>query len=326
GLVVATSLAACSNDGGNSLVVYAGRNENLIRPLLERFAKDTGVDITVRYGETAELLPTILEEGKNTRADVFIAQDAGALGRLSHAGFLVRLPQGQLDVVEPRFREPKGTWLALTARVRVIAYNTARVPEDELPQSVFELTQPKWKDRIGFPPTNASFTAFVSALTEEVGVPKVRTWLEGLKANGAKTFDNNVQVVKAISAGEVDLGLVNHYYLYSELKEDDRANVANHYPGQNADGEGTFINISGIGIMQRSEQKEAAERLVSFLLSEESQRFFRDETAEYPVRKGVGARSELPALSSLKTINVPLSNLGGDLAKTQALLKEVGLT
>lgn len=324
--LLAASLATCSRDDGTKLVVYAGRNENLIRPLLERFARDTGIDISVRYGETSELLPTVLEEGKDTRADVFIAQDAGALSRLGRLGFFADLPKGQLDLVDERFRDPDGTWVALTGRVRVIAYNTEQVQESELPRSVFDLTDPKWEDKVGFPPTNASFTAFVSALIDEAGEPKVRAWLEGLKANDAETFDNNVQVLKAVADGEVALGLVNHYYLYGHLDENEKATVANHHPGQEPGGEGTFVNVSGVGIIKGTKQKEAAERLVSFMLSEESQRFFRDETAEYPVRKDVGAIDDLPPLSSLKTIDVPLSDLGVDLEATQALLKEVGLT
>lgn len=325
-MALAATLSACSDDGRDSLVVYVGRNEALIGPLLDRFAADTGIDITVRYNDTAELLPTILEEGKDTRADVFLSQDAGALSRLSSEGFLARLPQGQLDLVDERFRDPGDRWVALTGRVRVIAYNTEQVPEDDLPESVFDLVDPKWKGKVGLPPTNASFTAFVSALVEHAGEPKVRAWLQGMKANDVETFDNNVQVLKAVADGEISLGLVNHYYLYNHLEEDEKATVANHYPGQETGGEGTFVNVSGVAIIERTEQKEAAERFVAFLLSEEAQEFFRDDTAEYPVRKGVGAVAELPPLSSLKTIDVPLSQLGSDLDVTLRLLKEVGLT
>ncbi|MDP9402991.1 MAG: iron ABC transporter substrate-binding protein [Actinomycetota bacterium] len=326
--VAAGVLSGCGQGGGDGgeLVVYAGRNENLVRPLLDRFAKQSGIDIRVRYGETAELLPTILEEGANTRADVFLSQDAGALGELAGKARLRPLPAEVLDQVEPRFREEDGRWVGVTGRARVIAYNTERVDRADLPASVLEVTEPRWKGKVGFPPTNASFVSFVSALREMVGDKRTRSFLEGLEANGAKRYDNNVVTLDAVASGEVELGLVNHYYLYNEFKERPEAPVANHYPGQEAGGEGTFVNVSGVAVLSNTDEPAAAERFVRFLLSEDAQRYFRDETAEYPLRRGVGPIAELPPLRTLKTIDVPLAALGRDLEGTVEMLKDVGLT
>src|SRR5687767_6388720 len=188
-LALGVGLAGCSGDDGD-LVVYSGRNENLVRPILERFAKETGIDIRVRYGDTAELAATILEEGDDSPADVFFSQDAGALAALAGDDRLADLPAGLIGSVDARFRDPDARWVGVTGRARVFAYNTNRVPQAELPESAFELTDAKWRDRIGFPPSNASFIAYVSALTEQVGRDRTEAWLEGLKANGAKTFDN----------------------------------------------------------------------------------------------------------------------------------------
>ena len=327
-LVALAVLPACGEGAGagDELVVYAGRNENLVRPLLERFARDSGVDVRVRYAETAELLPTLLEEGKNTRADVFISQDAGALGELSLRGLLRRLPDDVTEVVEPRFRDPDGRWVGVTGRARVIAYNTERLKEEDVPDSVLEVTDPKWRGKVGFPPTNASFVAFVTSLRETVGEDRTRAFLEGLKANDAKRFDNNVVTLDAVASGEIDLGLVNHYYLYNEFKERPDAPVANHYPGQQEGGEGTFVNVAGVAVLANTDRAAAAERFVRFLLGPDAQSFFRDETAEYPLRKGVGAIDELPPLGELRTIDVPLTRLGRDLEGTVELLKDVGLT
>lgn len=325
----ATALTGCGGDGSGDnpqLVVYAGRNENLVRPLLDRFAGQTGIDIKVRYNDTAELLPTILEEGANSRADVFLSQDAGALGELADKKLLRKLPEDILDQVEPRFRDGGGNWVGVTGRARVIAYNTERVKTADLPESVLEVNDPKWKGKVGFPPTNASFVSFVSSLREMVGDERTRSFLEGLKANGAKRYDNNVVTMDAVASGEIELGLVNHYYLYNEFKERPGAPVANHYPGQSPDGEGTFVNVSGVGVLANTDQAAAAERFVRFLLDEKSQHFFRDETAEYPLRKGVGPIAELPPLSSLKTIDVPLAALGRDLEGTVKMLRDVGIT
>ena len=327
-VLAALTLAACGAGGGDSdaLVVYSGRNENLVRPLLDRFERESGIELSVRYADTAELLPTILEEGKGTRADVFFSQDAGALGELGLQGMIRPLPADIVDLVDPRFRDTESRWVGVTARARVIAYNTDRLKPEQLPKSVLDVTRPEWKDRVGFPPTNASFVAFVTSLREAIGEDRTRQFLEGLKANGAKRFDNNILTIDAVASGEVDLGLVNHYYLYSEFRERPDVHVANFYPGQEEGGEGTFVNVAGVAVLANTDRSAAADEFVRFLLSEEAQQFFRDETTEYPLRHGVEAVAELPALSSLKTIDLPLSELGRDLEGTVQLLKDVGLS
>ncbi len=324
--LMVSTLAGCGGGGGDELVIYSGRNEKLVAPILERFAKRTGVDIRVRYADTTELTPTLLEEGASSRADVFFSQDAGALAALAGRGRLAPLPQDVLDLVEPRFRDPKGRWVGVTGRARVISYNTQRLEEADLPASVLDVARPQWASRVGFPPTNASFVAFVSALVEQVGAERTRAFLEGLKAGGAKRYDNNVLVLEAVAKGEVDLGLVNHYYLYNEFKERPGAPVANHFPGQGPGGEGTFVNVAGGAIVAGTDQDEAARRFVRFLLEEEAQTYFRDQTAEYPLRPGTTPIPELPPLERLRTIDVPLERLGRDLEASQQLLREVGLT
>ena len=327
--VVLLPLVACGDGGGGSgggLTIYSGRNENLVRPLLERFAEETGIDVHVKYADTSELLPTILEEGSATRADVFFSQDAGALGELSIKGLLRALPDDVLDQVDDRFRDTDGKWVGVTARARVIAYNTDRVRPEDLPRSTLDVTDERWKGKVGYPPTNASFVAFVTSLRETVGEDRTRRFLEGLEKNGAKRYDNNVLTLEAVASGEVDLGLVNHYYLYNEFKEHPDAHVANHYPGQEEGGEGTFVNVAGVGIVAGSDQLPEAERFVRFLLNAESQKYFREETAEYPLRAGVDPIPEITPLGELRTIDVPLSKLGRDLEGTVELLKDVGLT
>jgi iron(III) transport system substrate-binding protein len=314
------------NESGQELVVYSGRNENLVRPLLDRFKKDTGIDIRVRYGDTNEMLATILEEGDNTRADVFFSQDAGALGEMARRKLLAPLAQAQLDLVPASFRDPGGTWIGVTGRARVVAYNTDKLTEADLPKSVFELTEPKWKGKVGFPPSNASFVAYISALREQHGDQRVEQFLQGLKANEAKKFDNNVLTLEAIAAGEIEVGLVNHYYLYGELKDTPNAPVKNFYPGQQDGGEGTFVNVAGVGILNRTKNRAAADRFVQYLLDTGAQEYFRDETTEYPLRQGVNAIPELPAISSLKLIDVPLSELGKDLQGTVELIRRIGLS
>ena len=325
-VVIATALAGCNSGGSDELVVYSGRNQNLIGPLLDRYARESGVDIRVKYADTGETLATLLEEGDSTRADVFISQDAGALGLLADRGMFAALPEDLFDRVQEGFFDEGLRWVGLTGRVRVIAYNTDRVSEDEVPDSVFGVLDPKWKGRVGYPPTNASFIAFISALRAEFGDERAREFLEGLKANDAQSLDNNILVLNAIASGELDLGLVNHYYLYSEVKEKGDVPVANHYPGVDDAGEGTFINLSGVAMIEGTEQSEEALDFIEFLLSEEAQEYFRDETTEYPTSTQVEAIDELPPLESIRTFDADPVKIGEHLESTVEMIKDVGLT
>src|SRR5215207_10506371 len=318
--------AGCGGDddaGANEkLVVYSGREEELVEPLFDRFEQETGIDVEVRYGDSAELAATIAEEGDNSPADVFFAQDPGSLGAVEREGLLARLPQAALDRVPARFRDPDGHWVGTSGRSRVIAYNTDALTDDEVPDSVFDLTDPKWKGKIGIAPTNASFQAFVSAMLLEFGEMRTRDWLLGLKANEPKLYEKNTPVVEAVGSGEIELGLVNHYYLYLVKEENPDAAVANHF--LTGEDPGALVSVAGTGILESADHDAAARRFVEFLLSDASQRFYVDEAeeAEYPLVAGIDAKAGLPPLDSLQGPQIELDDLGPELEKTLELLNE----
>ena len=332
-----TLLAGCGDDGtsdtsdvtdttsgggeNGELVVYSGRNENLVRPVIEQFEEQSGIAVEVRYADTSELTATLLEEGDASPADVFFSQDAGALAALEAAGLLAELPAPLIEPVDPRFRDPEARWTGITGRARTIVYNPEELASDELPESILEVADPKWEGRVGVAPTNASFVSHVSALVEDLGEARVKEFLTELDANDPKIYDSNGLVVKAVDAGEVDLGLVNHYYALNEKQENPEANVANAYPQ-----EGAFVNLAGVGIIDGAENRTQAEEFVEFLLSEEGQEFFRAETNEYPLVDGAGGPEGQPQLEELETIDVPLDQLGKDLERSATLIKEAGLT
>ena len=202
-LLAALALAGCGgNDNGSSdtLVVYSGREEELVAPLFERFEQETGIDVEVRYADSAELAATIAEEGDNSPADVFFAQDPGSLGCRRRAA---REAPGR--GARPRRRRAsattQGRWVGTSGRARVIVYNTDELSEDEVPDSVFDLTDPKWKGKIGIPPTNASFQAFVTAMRLDAGEERTKQWLEELKANDPKFYEKNTPIVEAVAVG-----------------------------------------------------------------------------------------------------------------------------
>ena len=302
------------------ITVYSGRNEELVGWVFDDFTEATGIEVRVRYGDTAELASTILEEGDASPADVYVAQDAGALGALESADRLTTLPDDILDLVDENFRAPSGAWTGVTGRVRVLAYNTDTLSEADVPDSVFALTDPEWQGRVGWAPTNGSFQAFVTAMRVAEGEEVTRRWLEDMLANDPVVFSNNTGAVEGVSRGEADVALVNHYYLYRFLAEDPGFNVANKYlPGDI----GGLVNIAGVGILSSSDNQTAAAELVRYLLGEEVQSFFGQETdaLEFPLVSGVES-PDLPSLESLDPPQVDLSRLE-DLQGTLELLNEV---
>ncbi|BAS29177.1 iron ABC transporter substrate-binding protein [Limnochorda pilosa] len=319
---VAWRWAPASGQPEERLVVYSGRNEALVGPPIERFEEETGIDVQVRYGETSEMAAAILEEGPNSPADLFFAQDAGALGAVAAEGRLARLPDRLLERVEPRFRSPRGEWVGVTGRARVVACSTERVTPDQMPGSILGFTDPKWKGRIGWPPTNGSFQAFVTALRVTLGEDGARAWLEGIQANQPRVYRNNTAAIQAVAAGEVDVAFVNHYYLYRFLAEEGPSfPVRNYHPRDG--GAGAMINVAGVGVLKDARHPKAAEAFVDFLLSEEAQRYFAGETYEYPLVTGVPADPRLVPLPEIRTPEIDLGDLAG-LERTLDLLWETG--
>ena len=302
--------------------MYSGRTQDLIGPLLERFEQQTGVAVSVRYGDSAEMAGAVLEEGDRPRADVILVQDAGNIGQVAKAGRLVPLERPVLDKVPPQFRSPEGLWVGLSGRARVLVYNTDEVPEPELPATVAGFTDPRWKDRLAWAPTNGSFQAFVTAFRVMEGEAAARSWLEGVKANNPRDFPNNTAIVEAVGRGEVDAGFVNHYYLYRLRAEGRAGKAANKVFGEGDPG--SLVNVSAAGLVKGGKHAEDARRLVAFLLDDESQRYFAERTFELPVVATVAGAVDLPAISSLPPPEVDLSKLD-DAKGTIELLTRLGI-
>ncbi|MGA1668498.1 MAG: extracellular solute-binding protein, partial [Candidatus Nanopelagicales bacterium] len=212
-------LAACgggSDAADGPLTVYSGRSEELVGPLFAQFTQETGIEVQARYGDTAELAAQLLEEGDASPAQVYFAQDAGALGAVDAAGLFAPLPASVATTVPEAYRAPSGDWTGVTGRARVIAYDPEQVPAAEVPQSIFDLTDPTWKGQVAIAPTNASFQAFVTAMRVSQGDEVTKQWLEGLVANDVQTYEKNGLILDAVDTGQAQLGLINHYYWYEK--------------------------------------------------------------------------------------------------------------
>ncbi|MGI9556711.1 MAG: extracellular solute-binding protein [Solirubrobacterales bacterium] len=309
-----------ADEADSEITAYSGRSEELLNPAIDIYESNGNGDIEVRFGDSAPLAATIVEEGENSPADVFIAQDAGSLGALEEEGLLAELPQDVLDMVEPRFRSDDGRWVGLTGRARVIAYGED-VTEEELPSSPLELTEPQWEGRVGWAPQNASLQAYVTALRAAQGDDVARDWLEGMVENGAREFPSNTPIRDAIAAGEVDVGLLNHYYVaQAAAEEGEDYPVSVSFP---EGGQGSLINVAGIGILESADDPEQALELVRFLLGAEAQSYFAESSLEYPLASGVAADAALAPLAEIPDPMVDLSDIA-DLRGTLELMRETG--
>lgn len=324
--VASLGLAACGGDDGDDrLVVYSGRNENLIRPILERFSEETGIGIDFLAEDSSDLAVKIQTEGDKSPADVFISQSPGATGYLVSEGRLVELSDDVLSQVPERFRSADGRWVGLSGRVRVLVYNSEKLDESDLPASVFDLTDPRYRGRFAVAPTNGSFQDFVTGMRELVGDEETLAWLEGIVANGVRTYKDNGSILEAVQRGEVEYGLVNHYYNERAKAENPGVSSTNHLFTA-PDDLGNMILVASVGILDTSDRREQAERLVAFLLSEEAQQYFAEETFEYPLVEGVQpAVDDLPPIESITAPRIDLSTLGGGLEQTRELIRSSGL-
>ncbi|MGH3649067.1 MAG: extracellular solute-binding protein [Acidimicrobiia bacterium] len=318
--VTALVLASCGSDEGNGpLVIYSGRSEELVQPLIDRFSDESGIEVDVRYAGSTDLAATLLQEGETTDADVFYAQDPASLG--SVASLLAVLDASLLERVEPRFSDQDGRWVGTSGRVRTFIYNTGT--DIELPQTIDDVTDPEWAGQLGVAPTNGSFLAFVSAMILERGEEATLLWLQDLAANDPQEFDSNSPIVAAADTGEVAGGLVNHYYLLRLRAEGEGDNAENWFiPAGDV---GSLVMPAGAGVVEGTDMPEAASRFVEFLLSETTQEYFATETFEFPLVEGVETAQGLPDIGEIDSPDIDLSELADVLDDATRLVAEAGL-
>ena len=315
------TLGACASpaptDSAESITIYSGRSEELIADLLTTFTEETGVEVEVRYGDSAELAAQILEEGQNIRADVYFGQDAGALGALAKAGVTKTLPSDITDLVAPEYKSVNGQWVGVSGRGRVFVYDPAKV--SEVPTSYKDLMDPSWKGRIGIAPTNASFQTFITAIRVLEGEQAAIDFLNAMKQNGV-LFEKNSIIMQAVQDGVVDAGLVNHYYwweLAAEIGEENmKPEIAWFIDGDT----GNLINVAGVAVLS---DNPSANVFAKWLLGDTAQKYFVERTREYSLT-GVPEVAGLKPLKDIKAPAIDLSDLDS-LGETLELIRKAGL-
>jgi len=323
-LLLLIALPACGiAEGSERLTIYSGRSQDLVEPLLQRFNEDTGIPIDVRYGDSGDLALLIATEGNRSPADVFFSQSPGTVGFLASKDLLATLPDAALERVAPRYRNTEGRWVGVTGRQRVLVYNAELVDEAGLPDSVLDVTDEPYAGRVAVAPSNASFQDFVTAMRQQLGEDEALAWLQALAANDAPVYANNNAIVEAVGRGEVEMGLVNHYYNERFLAEDPSLPSRNHIF---ADGDiGALVIEASASVLASSDQPDDAERFIEYLLTDQAQRYFAEETFEYPLVDGIQPATELPPLASLNPPDVDVDALGPTFAETVELIDRSGI-
>jgi iron(III) transport system substrate-binding protein len=306
-------------------VVYSGRSDKFVKPVIETFTKKTGINVVLHSGKATGLLNKLRLEGKRTDADLFLSNDAGTLQKGTDLGLFTPIPQSIASNIDANYRAKDNTWIGLSARARVLVVNTnSKLAKDV--DSVFDLADAKFKGQLGITnSTNGSYIAGVTVYILAAGKDKVRNWLQGMKDNvDGEVFNKHSKIVKAVASGKLAVGLVNHYYIYRHLDKEPNAPIKTVLPDQGKDGMGVAWNVAGIAISKHSKKQKLAQKLVEYLATT-GQKQFAEVNKEYPTRKGVDAAREVPPAGSYKVADVPLYKLGTQRDETIDLIEAVGM-
>jgi len=330
-IVIALSLGGpalpSSVSAADSLTIYSGRSERLIKPVLDEFTVKSGIRVQLLSSGTTELVNRLKAEGDRTAADLLITNDAGSLELARTAGILRPLNMREIDRAIPsQFRAPDNAWVGLSGRFWIIVYNTSMVKPNQL-SSLLDLADSKWKDKIAIPNSGSEYLqAGVSVIRATHGDAKTKRFLEGLRDNaGSQVYQKSSQIVDAVAKGQVALGIVNHYYVYRHLATQPRAPIAALMPDQQEGGMGAIMNVAGVGIVKSTKHFESAKLLIEFLVAQAGQKLFADLDKEYPLHPEVKADPALVERKSFRAAQVPLTKLAELREPTQLLIEQVGL-
>jgi iron(III) transport system substrate-binding protein len=309
------------------LTVYSGRAERLIKPVLDSFTAKTGIQIDLLSSGTTELVNRLKVEGDRSPADLFITNDAGSLEIARTAGLLRPLNMREIDRAIPsQFRAADNSWIGLSGRFWIIAYNTTMVKPDQV-KSLLDLANAEWKDKIAIPNSGSEYLqAGVSVIRASVGDERTKSFLQGLRDNaGSQVYQKSSQIVEAVAKGQVAIGIVNHYYVYRHLAAQPTAPLAVLMPDQHEGGMGAIMNVAGVGILKHTPRLDNAKLLVEFLVAQAGQKMFADLDKEYPLHPEVKADPALIDRKSFRAAQVPLTKLAELREPTQLLIEQVGL-
>ncbi len=313
------------SEGSGELVVYSSRNEKFMEPLLDKFEEESGITVNLLSGKD-EIINKVKEEGKNAHGDILISNDIGALEHLRQNDFLQGYEAEGIESIDEKYRAEDNSWYGLSARTRVLMYNKDEITEEEMPKTIAELADDKWKDQFGITRGgNGSMVAHVSALRNEWGDEKTLEWLKDIKNNAAIITDGHGDLRRAVGAGEVKMALVNNYYYHQQLDEPTDNNVGVVYPDQGEDEMGAFVNAAGVGFINHAPNEENAKAFLDWVMKPENQREFSYASMEVPINPDIDPVEEAAKITDYKVSDMPLRDLGDVWEDTRELIEESGL-
>jgi iron(III) transport system substrate-binding protein len=319
----AGSSASAPADDKGTLTLYNAQHEDLMKLMVDGFTQQTGIKVTMRSGDDFELANQIVQEGDASPADVFVTENSPAMTLVDSKKLFAPVDAKALTQVPAQYVPSDKSWVGFAARSTVFAYNSKQLKQADLPASLLDLADPKWKGKIGMSPGGADFQAIVSAVLELKGEAATAQWLKGLKEN-AKIYQGNTTVMKAVNAGEIAGGIIYHYYWYKDRAESgaNSKDVELHFFGKQDPG--AFVSVSGAGVLQSSKHAAQAQQLVEYLTSQAGQKVLADSPAmEYTVGKDSPANAKLKPLASLQAPAVDAAQLNGP--KVVELMQEASL-
>jgi iron(III) transport system substrate-binding protein len=324
-LAIAAGLTSCSSNSETSdaLLIYNAQHESLTKEWIDAFTKQTGIKVEYRQGGDTELGNQLIAEGVGSPADMFLTENSPAMAAVEKAGLLATVDEATIAQVPPQYRPATSKWTGVAARTTVFAYDKTKLTEAQLPRSIMDLDKPEWKGRWGAPPVKPDFQAIVAAMLQLTGEPATARWLASMKS-GAELFSDNIATLRAVNAGQVDGGIIYHYYWFrdqAETKEISDNTTLHYFRNQDP---GAFVSISGGGILNSSKKKDDAQKFLTFVTSKTGQEVLENGTSfEYPVASGVPANKALVPLDQLHAPAVNPSEL--DSQKVADLMTKVGL-
>ena len=305
------------------IVVYNAQHEGLTKVWVEGFTQETGIPVTLRNGDDTEMGNQLVQEGAASPADVFLTENSPAMVLVDNAGLFAPVDKATLEQVDSAYRPAHGKWTGIAARSTVFVYNPSKLPEANLPKSIMDLAGPSWKGRWGASPGGADFQAIVAAILEQKGEAATLEWLKGMKANYAN-YRGNSSVLKAVNAGQIDSGVIYHYYsLVDQSKTGENSkNTALHYFKHKDPG--AFVSISGGGVLASSKHKEQAQAFLKYITGKDGQAVLKNgKSFEYAVGKNAESNPKLVPLQQLDAPTVDASKL--DSKKAVELMTQAGL-
>ncbi len=308
------------------LVIYSGRSDRFVKPVVDAFSQQTGIKVVLHSGSSTSLLNKLNLEGSRTSADIYVSNDAGNLQKGADMKLFKPLPAALAERIPANYRSTENDWLGISARARVLVVNTNQ-KETDFVKSVFDLADPRLAGKLGIThSSNESYIAGVTVYMQKAGEEKTKAWLAGMKRNvDNSVFNKHSKIVKAVADGKKAIGLVNHYYIYRHLDKYPDAPIRVLFPDQGKDGMGVAWNVAGVAVSKHSKNAEAAEKFIEFVTSEAGQELFASANREYPTRPGVAAAAEVPKAGSYQVANVPMADLGKYRNKTLDLIEAVGM-